>query len=75
MSATSEVKNRNCREFPSGPGVRTWCFHCWGPGLIPGQGSKPCCAANKQTSTTTKPRNCIQEESKNQKSFQVQTAM
>lgn len=18
-------------EFPGGPVVRTWCFHCWGP--------------------------------------------
>ena len=20
-------------EFPGGPGVRTWHFHCWGPGF------------------------------------------
>ena len=25
------------REFPGGPVVRTRCFHCWVPGLIPGQ--------------------------------------
>ena len=28
------------REFPGGPVVRTWCFHCQDPGLIPGQGTK-----------------------------------
>ena len=27
-------------EFPGGPVVRTLCFHCWGPGSIPGQGTK-----------------------------------
>ena len=21
------------REFHDGPVVRTWCFHCWGPGI------------------------------------------
>ena len=26
------------REFPDGPVVRTWQFHCWGPGSILGQG-------------------------------------
>ena len=26
-------------EFPGGPVVRTWCFHCHGPGSIPGQGT------------------------------------
>ena len=24
-------------EFPGGPVVRTWCFHCQGPGSIPGR--------------------------------------
>ena len=28
------------RELPGGPAVRTWCFHCHGPGSIPGQGTK-----------------------------------
>ena len=27
------------REFPSGPVVRIWHFHCQGPGLIPGWGT------------------------------------
>ena len=28
------------QEFPGGPMVKIWCFHCGGPGLIPGQGTK-----------------------------------
>ena len=28
------------REFPGVPVVGTLCFHCWGPGSIPGQGTK-----------------------------------
>ena len=28
------------REFPGIPVVRTRCFHCWGPGSIPGGGTK-----------------------------------
>ena len=28
------------REFPGGPVVRTLRFHCWGPGSIPGWGTK-----------------------------------
>ena len=28
------------REFPGRPVVRTQCFHCHGPGSIPGQGNK-----------------------------------
>ena len=27
-------------KFPDGPVVRTWHFHCQGPGSIPGQGTK-----------------------------------
>ena len=27
-------------ELPGGPVVRTQCFHCWGPGKIPGWGTK-----------------------------------
>ena len=27
-------------EFPGGPVVRTQCFYCQGPGLIPGRGTK-----------------------------------
>ena len=43
-SSWDELKNitkkTNTWEFPGGPVVRTWCFHCWGPGLIPGQWTK-----------------------------------
>ena len=28
------------REFPGGPLVKTWCFHCSGPGSILGWGTK-----------------------------------
>ena len=28
------------REFPDGPVFRIWHFQCWGPGSIPGQGTK-----------------------------------
>ena len=28
------------REFPGGPVVRSQHFHCWGPGSIPGRGTK-----------------------------------
>ena len=28
------------QEFPGSPVVRTQSFHCWGPGSIPGQGTK-----------------------------------
>ena len=34
------IKTNHIRELPGGPVVRTWCFHCWGPGSIPGQGTK-----------------------------------
>ena len=34
------TKNVLGREFPSGPELRTWCFHFRGMGLIPGQGTK-----------------------------------
>ena len=27
-------------EFPGGPVVKTWCFHCHGPGSIAGGGTK-----------------------------------
>ena len=27
-------------EFPGNPVVRTWRSHCWGPGSIPGRGTK-----------------------------------
>ena len=27
-------------EFPGSPVVRTRCFHCWGPGSVPGGGTR-----------------------------------
>lgn len=33
-------KGHHIEEFSGGPGVRTWCVHCHGLGLIPGQGTK-----------------------------------
>lgn len=30
-----EFKNYILREFPGSPVVKTWCFHCCGPGLDP----------------------------------------
>ena len=27
-------------EFLGSPVVKTWCLHCWGPGSVPGQGTK-----------------------------------
>ena len=29
-----------CGEFAGGPVIRTWLFHCCGPGSVPGQGTK-----------------------------------
>ena len=34
------LKEPSYWEFPGSPGVRTWCFHYWGPGSIPGQETK-----------------------------------
>lgn len=34
------LKKLMIREFPDGPKVRSWHFHCWGPGLNPGWGTK-----------------------------------
>lgn len=28
------------REFPGCPVIRIWCFHCWGPSSMPGQGTE-----------------------------------
>ena len=33
-------KNVDYWEFPGGPVIRTRCFHCWGWGSIPGQGTE-----------------------------------
>lgn len=30
-------ENSDSREFPGGPEVMTWCFHCQCPGSNPGQ--------------------------------------
>ena len=35
-----EFKKNTSWEFPGGTVVRMGLFHFWGPGLIPGQGSK-----------------------------------
>ena len=35
-----QYKKKKKGEFPGGPVVRTWRFHCRGPGSIPGQGTK-----------------------------------
>ena len=44
-------------EFPGGPGVGTWCFHCGGPGSIPGEGTKILqatqCGKNGKTNINT----------------------
>ena len=35
------IKEKNSEEeFPGGPVVRTWCFHCQAPGPIPRRGTK-----------------------------------
>ena len=34
------LKQCRSQEFPGNPEVRTWHFHCWGPGSIPSQGTK-----------------------------------
>ena len=39
MSKKTDKEIRR-REFPGSPVVRTRCFHCQGPGSIPGQGTK-----------------------------------
>ena len=33
-------RNKTYWKFPGSPVVRIQCFHCWGPGSIPGQGTK-----------------------------------
>ena len=46
------------REFPGGPVVMTWCFHCRGPGSIPGQGTEipeaAWCSQNKKYNNNKK---------------------
>ena len=34
------LQNPMEQEFPGGPGVRTWHFHCCGPGSTPCWGTK-----------------------------------
>ena len=43
-----------CWEFPGGPVVRTWHFHCRGPGFDPGWGTKipQTTHPNKQTNNS-----------------------
>ena len=40
MHRILKLKVTDLREFPGGPVVKTWCFHCHGPGSIPSQGTK-----------------------------------
>ena len=40
QSPLNHAKNEVSREFFGSPVVRTWHFHFWGPGLIPGRGTK-----------------------------------
>ena len=39
-STILQFKKKKKGEFPSGLVVMTWCFHCCGPGSIPGLGTK-----------------------------------
>ena len=42
------LNKKVAREFPGGPVVRTWHFHCCGPGSMLGQGTKiPWCGKKK----------------------------
>ena len=34
------LKQHKCQKFPGSPVVIALCFHCQGPGLITGQGTK-----------------------------------
>ena len=44
-------------EFPDGPKVRTWHFHCWGLSSIPCQGTKiPQVSRHSQKNKKTKPK-------------------
>ena len=36
-----EKKQKNSKDFPGGPVAKTPYFQCRGPGLIPGQGTRP----------------------------------
>ena len=38
--SNTKKKSGGGAEFPRGPVVRTWRFHCWGLGSVPGQGTK-----------------------------------
>ena len=54
-------------EFPGGPVFRTLWFHCWGPGLILGQGTKILWAVQ---AVWPKKRKKKKEKIRNLKSFQ-----
>ena len=63
------TKNVLRREFPGGPELRIWCFHFWGTGLIPGQGTKilqalQCCKKKKEEEEERKEK---KEEGKSKK--------
>ena len=40
MFIIHSFKNIHCGEFPGDPMVRTWRFHCWDPGSVPGWRTK-----------------------------------
>ena len=45
----------NSSKFPSGPVVRSWCFHCWGPRFNPWSGKEnpsSCVAQQKKKKLT-----------------------
>ena len=50
LTELSENKHTT-RDFPSGPGVKTWPSHVKGMGLIPGQGAKILHALSQETKT------------------------
>ena len=51
------------REFPGGPVLRTWCFHCWGLGSILGWGTKipqaSQCSQKKKKKKKGQPRQAV----------------
>ena len=48
------------QEFPGGPVVRIWCFHCRSPGSIPGQGTKILHAAEPEVGWGGGRQDCTQ---------------
>ena len=66
------TKNVLRREFPGGPELRIWCFHFWGVGLIPGQGTKilqalQCCKKKKKKKKKKEKKRKKKEKAKKKK--------